>query len=565
METFNEIIQGHGFSYSVSYAERQFQIFYRTEKLKKSLPLISPRNGHKEAQRIKGSFALKNGFFAVVFGIASIPLLEILRAEKETSGGNIAIIEYETALVELFTHRFPDIFQDMYIFSGKNLDSLGDMLEGFSMEEMTGYRILKVPGSLGIQPDFYARAEELFKKAMASRFSDLFTRLEFEPLWILNTLSQIPVFQRAYPARLLFQRNPVKKSIGVLVSTGPSLRVVLPILKKYRDKVFLAAVDSAYRVLSRSGIQPHLLATLDAQSFTQRHIKNLPCGHPGKDPFLYADVVANPQITRCWRGPLFMGVTAQYRGDIRVLTPGSDFLERELLSGNQNLGDVQSGGSVSTTLFDLLRQMNFETIILVGSDFAYSNREIHSMGTHHTDTWLAITNRVNGIENINNAVLHKREVLPKPGVSGKNVPADYVLGLYAHWFEDAAKRVKNVQLCNASCFGLGLEGIRNLNPRELEEIFRTSEFNPTEFINRILENTSSSGYIASGLENKIQSFLDTLHGNPLPDDFSFMENIGRKHAILARRKKNPDFLSRQKAEQLRFIRRLRKRITGKIL
>ncbi len=248
-----------------------------------------------------------------------------------------------------------------------------------------------------------------------------------------------------------------------------------------------------------------------------------------------------------------------------VLTPGSDFLERELLSGSLNLGDVQSGGSVSTTLFDLLRQMNFETIILVGSDFAYSNREIHSMGTHHTDTWLAITNRVNGIENINNAVLHKREVLPKPGVSGKNVPADYVLGLYAHWFEDAAKRVKNVQLCNASCFGLGLEGIRNLNPRELEEIFRTSEFNPTEFINRILENTSSSGYIASGLENKIQSFLDTLHGNPLPDDFSFMENIGRKHAILARRKKNPDFLSRQKAEQLRFIRRLRKRITGKIL
>ena len=109
---------------------------------------------------------------------------------------------------------------------------------------------------------------------------------------------------------------------------------------------------------------------------------------------------------------------------------------------NDGLGDIQSGGSVATSLYDLLRQMQFDHLYLFGQDLAYSYREIHCPGTHHTFQWLAKNiQKTVTLEQINLAVLKKREVKTELGHGGSLVGADYVLSLYKHWFEQAQERL----------------------------------------------------------------------------------------------------------------------------
>lgn len=502
--------------------------------------------------------------------MASFSLIHTLIEEMTKNGGNIVIFESDSDLAAyLYKEFYSDYFsgKDIGIITQNNLDQITDYMEHLSIEDMMGYRIFKVPGSMNINQKFYNNGEYLLKKSMASRFSDLFTRLEFESIWVKNALMQIPAFAKALPVKTLFRKKKHPESIALLVSTGPSLREALPLIKKYRDKIFIACVDSAYRILSDYGITPHLIITLDAQSFTQRHIKNLPCGIPGKEPFLYADLAANPQVTRCWRGPLLYGVTAQYGQNTRMVTPGSDYIEEELLRGPNTLGDIQSGGSVSTSLFDLLRQMNFEKIILAGSDFAYSNREIHSIGTHHVYQWMSKNlNRTNTLESINNSILQKREYIMQKGVSGKKVPGDYVLGLYAHWFEEAALKVKeSTKIYNASFNGLILQNMKNLSYDAFENVLMKTSFNSAQYVNDIIEFINNHGSSISNnneinkfitdLTKQLSHFLDDSQNNPEVAP-SFLKYAGRKHEILAKRKDQPEMLQNQKKEQTAFARKL---------
>ena len=94
-----------------------------------------------------------------------------------------------------------------------------------------------------------------------------------------------------------------------------------------QQKIFIACVDSALRVLLQADIVPHLVFTLDAQPHTLRHWEGLFKLPVERQPLLVADLISNPQVLWRWQGPLALSVTAQYFDDLRVVTPGCDFLE----------------------------------------------------------------------------------------------------------------------------------------------------------------------------------------------------------------------------------------------
>ena len=374
-------------------------------------------------------------------------------------------------------------------------------------------------------------------------FSDLFTRLEFEPRWIINSLSQLVRLGEAYPVRYLFET--AKGCTALLVSTGPSLRSSLTWIKKNQNNLFITCVDSAYRVLHRSGIKPHLIFSLDSQPFTLRHFLGLPMGEKNTFPILYADLVANPQVTMRWRGPIVYGTTAQYNNTTRNVTPGSDFVEENILKRDNNdyhLGDIQSGGSVATSLFDLLRQMQFSKILLLGQDLAYSHREIHVSGTHHSDIWFSGTAcRTSPIETINERVIRKRHTIAEHSISGGPIRADYVLSLYRNWFSQAAERI-NIPVYNGTSEGLA---IRNTLPVNLE--YETTDLKNLQLscpdqlkllIEKIKQIYLKKKVISDDkLVNEwMRRIHDTDYSEEVEKGFQFMSRIGRKHIILSNRK-----------------------------
>ena len=511
------------------------------------ISMISSRYPQREAERYLNRFILKEGLLAVVLGAASIYLLRKLLEQRYMNGGMILVIEAEQKLAEVLQNYSILPEKETLIIHPENMHLLYDIIETIDIENILGYRIFKNPTSIKLDELFYQETEYKLKKHLSSRFSDLFTKLSFEPKWILNSFSQISHFTRSYPVNTLFNKGRGVKSL--LISTGPSLRKSLPYIKELQNKFFIACVDSAYRVLHRYGIRPHLIITLDSQAYTLRHFSGLPQGTKEEYPILYADLVANPQVIRSWQGPLFFGLTAQYIAHTRTTTIGSDFIEDQIIkeyspSLKKGIGDIQSGGSVATSLFDLLRQMNFDQIILVGQDLAYTYREIHCTGTHHTDTWLSkSTHRLESLENINQKIIKKRNVIYTRSIKGSNILADYVLSLYKQWFQDTAEKTK--KLLNATEEGLPIPGIAQIKLDKLK-ILKTNDQNE----NKDLSILSNASYWLKNINPILHTsdhakLLTKLSKSISPDNkffskeilraYPFLKSIGRWHDIQIKR------------------------------
>lgn len=543
-------ITGNLAEYTISLQNRQVQIFAQAEKAKKKLPMFSTRAPERETARQLAGFSLREGMLAVVMGAAAIPLLRELIEMKRKNGGEILLFEADAALADQLKALLPEIYSQLNLVTADT--GLNEFLKQLDVTALTGYRIISLPAARNLHPDYYKDKEQNFKKEFSSRFSDLFTRLEFEPRWIYNSIMNLRSLYKAAPVKYL--RGKAGGRTAILVSTGPSLRDSLPLLKMLADSCFIACVDSAYRVLVRAGIKPDLVCTLDAQVFTLRHFGGIRQSNENM-PALYADLVANPQVIRDWPGKLFFGVTAQYTGDTREVTPGCDFIEDYLNKGRHSefFGDIQSGGSVATTLFDLLRLMRFKTIILTGQDLAYSHYEIHCMGTHHTDHWLnAKTSRLQTLESINFAVVKKRHTVMSESISGGRVPADYVLGLYRNWLENAIEVVSN-EVINITTEGLPLRNTAELTDYRLNELKRHEKFRLKAEDIQVFPSS-----VQQRSDDLIRYIRETSFDNIDLKKAGFINRIGRKFNILAERKVSEDknayseLLEKQKTTQKAF-------------
>ena len=548
-------VTGNFATYRFGYEDGRFSIFAGTEKLK-GHSLVSPRDPVREAERHIGAFRLKPGMLALVAGVGHLPMLEMLAEQLKTrdgQGGLIIAFEADTELYLALKKARPDIFADVAVIVPENLTVLAELVERLDVESFIGYRTFENRGSIELQSAFYAQAIADFKQKLASRFSDLFTRLEFEERWVFNALSKLPLLSNARPVSALFGLG--KGSEAILVSTGPSLRSTIESLRAVKDQCFIACADSAYRVLVRSGINPHLVFSLDSQAHTTKHFGLLPRGKRGEFPLLVCDAVSNPVVARDWRGEMAISYTAQYVDDRRVVSPGCDYLEEQkVLAGASELlpGDLQSGGSVATSIFDLLRLMQFDRIIFLGQDLAYTHREIHTPGTHHTDEWLSrTTNRLQPLENINERVLRGRHTKREVSLTGRPIVTDYILSLYRDWFSTAMQRIDN-RVANATADGLQIPGAERLvsltpaKPANLQGMLAAYLNTP-----RLAVDTQRLGDIV----NRIASAR--RHEVPA-ESLSFMRYVGRKFAIKATRtpENRTALLAKQRTRQKNFLRKL---------
>lgn len=358
-------------------------------------------------------------------------------------------------------------FEDFLLRPGCHLfcgaDSLGRLeqyIEALPAEGLSGVRFLRHPASNRLAPEFYADIEGRLRNILRARMSDLLTRFQFEQIWLRNIIINsrlLPPAAANLPAATCgaFQ-NALSRVPGVLISTGPSLSENLPLLKLLKTRAFLIACDASLKPLQRAGIDPHAVITLDAQPHTLFHF----LGEPGlAQCLLFADLVANPDaLRRLNPRALIFSTTAkvQYGADgelQREETPGAEHAER--IHGP--VGALQSGGSVATTAFDLLRNLGCDPIILVGQDLAYTDRKIHSVGAHHYERWLAGLRRTRNVETIIEQIVRRRSTFPLPALDGGETLGDYVLNLYRQWFEESAGAVEG-RLINLTARGAALAG-----------------------------------------------------------------------------------------------------------
>lgn len=475
-------------------------------------PLSSSFSPLTQALRLLDTYSLKPTDIVILFGLGNPHLIQKI-SETLAPGQILILIGDDETLIPVIWDK---ILKSVMTVPGRHLFS-GDLffplffnyLDSLPIERVSGLKIIRNPTDTNRNP-VYRELEEKTQTVFSAKMSDLLTKFEFERLWIKNSIWNLVHVGKESPVRFPISslKDKFQGLTAVLVSAGPSLRKNLPWLQSVRDKVFVLSCDTSLKVLFKAGIQADGVVTLDAQTnsffhFMGENLKNIP---------LFADLVSSPTLLR---EPLFRSVvhsvTAKYQVDaegslVREVTAGGELAEQVFTE----VGDIQSGGSVATTAFDMLRFMGFTSVYFLGQDLAYSGREIHSTGTHHNEKWLTLLNRKNSLERINEVIIRKRETRFVPRADGKgSVLTDYVLDLYRHWFEESATTVSGMRLFNVNEDGALIAGIESVSP---EKAKKTLDGNPAHsypwrdlpiWKSNHADGDSSSGTVSS-LDKKIQ-------------------------------------------------------------
>ena len=416
-------------------------LIYKDHSGGRDIRLHSAYDPYKEAGRSVSGFEKGRSSVVLVSGLALGYHVDHLA--ELVGDTQILVIEKDPEAVRICSEVNPEIFKKAVIITSTS--EIESFFEKIDLSEFNGISHYIHRPSFQIDPEFYETITGNIIRYVSSRVSDLLTRFEFEERWIRNIFRNLKHLASSEGVGRFF--GVFKGYPGIIVSAGPSLKNNIRELEKLRNSAVIVAVDTAYKVLSRYNITPHFVVTLDAQKYSSKHF----LGVQGSGAVLVADIVSCPSILNSYTGEKVISTTSKYFTDAqghtrRETTPVMDWVEKY----TGHFGDIQSGGSVATTVFDMLLNFGCDPIILVGQDLAYTGREIHCTGTYHNDDWLPGINRLKNLECINQGVIRKRKIKYVTGYGGRgSVITDFVFDLYKSWFEDSSGRVA-IDVINAT-------------------------------------------------------------------------------------------------------------------
>lgn len=486
----------------------------------RDIKLHSAYDPLKEAERSVDAFNAGKCSVIAVSGIALGYHLTALK--KKYPETNILAIENDSRVTGLCRKYNPSSLEGITIIQSEN-----DLASFFESINLSGFRgiahYIHRPSYLMNQM-FYETILSNVKLYISSRVSDLLTRFEFEEKWIKNIFANLKWLGHAPGISNFFEK--FKGYPGIIVSAGPSLRDDIEKLRKLQDSSVVICVDTAFKVLNKAGIEPHFVMTIDAQKHSFKHFTGI---KPLKT-VLVSDIVSCPSILDYYTGKKTISTTSKYYQDkagktLRETTPVMDWIEKY----TDSPGDVQSGGSVATSAFDLLLNMGCDPIILFGQDLAYTGREIHCSGTYHNDDWLPQISRLKNLDTINQNVIRKRKIkyVPRFNSNGK-VISDFVFDLYKSWFEDSAIRV-SIKVINSNSGGARIANTEEIYASNLK-LYKQKE-SPWIIVDKIFSGSQPADidYLLKKI-SKIYEQLDYLielteSDAPLTEKYSIIDEL----------------------------------------
>ena len=296
-----------------------------------------------------------------------------------------------------------------------------------------GLRALVFPPLQNLFPEWVEAARGELDAAALMLKTNRATRAGEARAQGMHALANLPWIARSPGVSRLFgQFTDVP---AVVVSAGPSLSRDMQLLSRYRDRVLVIAVDTAYRVLAREGIHADLVVALDFTDLNVRHFEGM---NPSPDAFLVMEPQVHPEIPERFDRPAFI-----FRGSAEERRERfSNPVLRWLFLRTEEKGHLVSVATTSITALDLARQAGCPGIALLGQDLAYTGGARYAKGAMQEETGLAAA-RDPGSRTVR-------------GVSGEDLPTSDLLYLFKFELERYL-RTHELSVVNASG-GAAIEG-----------------------------------------------------------------------------------------------------------
>lgn len=364
-----------------------------------------------------------------------------------------------------------------------NPDQTGQALcEFYNFYKYAGVQVLELPSYLTLFGHEWEKMKSHFTQAVSKITVNTITIMETEGDFTSNCMKNVKHFGKFPWARHLFQQ--FQGMPAVIISAGPSLHLQFERLKELRDKALLICVDTAFPILMRQGITPHIVCTADPTSGNFIHMKNMDVSdvYVVVEPMTYHEILELPDLKAFFTN--FDGYYAKYF--------------TQFASGQEGL---LSWGSIASTCFDLARKSGANPIVFVGQDLSYSDFLYHCPGSRFDDGYDSFLNGANrrylysSYHSFHVQRLLEYNIFPEPDIYGRTVFCQKNHKLYAKWFHDEFSRSTQT-IINASERGIVRENCHQMRFSDVCERFLNRELPIQEKLETLYQNNSDYNYLA---------------------------------------------------------------------
>ncbi len=353
----------------------------------------------------------------------------------------------------------PDPFQ---FFTAIQYVDISDLLKNKQIHFYVGQSVEKSVESIGSElqwPRFLNLSNKIISTGFIRRMHPAFPQ-QFSTAWrdalqrelmyrrsrishgetvVINTLSNVePILDYPGVSTLFHHLENVP---AILAAAGPSLEKSINSMKAIQNKVLITCVNTAYPILRKYGIRPHIVFAMD---HNERNLRSFDKESPSPETFLIADPRINAGIINHFKPRVFLASwlsTTEKTGEPAPL----DQIPVPKMSGNAvyqwlqklagNKGDIFGPGSVAVAGFHILARLGCKPIILAGQDLAFTDQKTYANGTIFDDKKLHRDDQAT------------HEI---PSVNGGSVSTSETLHLYRKLLEHEITRFKNITVFNIS-------------------------------------------------------------------------------------------------------------------
>lgn len=152
----------------------------------------------------------------------------------------------------------------------EHLDNFADYFSSlFNEEQILSTYFINWKPSTSVFPETDQKVWLFIKQIMDNAKTLLVTRQYFEKKWLVNTFN----FAKYVKNQVSFNKK-VEKPV-LIISSGPSLKDALPVIKENREKFFIIALSSSISLLLKNNILPDLLMSTDGGFWAGEHLKKI--------------------------------------------------------------------------------------------------------------------------------------------------------------------------------------------------------------------------------------------------------------------------------------------------
>lgn len=452
----------------------------------KSFFIHSKYAPYKEAQRFLSDIEFDAYNLFVVFGFGYGYHLELM-LEKMPVDSYLLVIEKNAGIVKsaIKNRKLKKIISDkrLLLLIDPTEDDISVILKGKSSYKIT---FVTHRGSHQIDPEYYSNVSNIVKSYLSSKEANIATLSKFEKLWSTNIAANILQLLKNPGVNIFYDEFPNYNAL--VIGAGPSLVKSMDFIKQNKDRLLLIAVDTAYYLLKKEGVEPHFCITADPQIINARYFEN----STETKTVLVTDPVTHPSIFRF------------YKGRKVICSPAFDTYKWiEKFSGVK--GEITHGGSVSTNAVDFAYRLGVKKIYLIGQDLAFTGGYAHAKGSYLDEQIHNVSNRLLNVQMINRRQLTALPKIMMDGISTNKVHTNQKMVIFLNWFENHA----DYNLVNITYDGAYIKNVQHL---KMEEICFAEKVNIADYIDELYNTNEINALVENKnkVASKIQVFLNEI-------------------------------------------------------